>query len=92
MIPTPPPDPGHDPNAPTDYAPHVARGPFDYQPPTPHHTAVIQDVRAATKELYEHVLQAIPPSVERNIAIRKLEEFSMWANKAIVFDGERYLP
>jgi hypothetical protein len=34
----------------------------------------------------------VPQSAERTLAIRKLEEASMWANKAVVFDGERYLP
>jgi hypothetical protein len=66
--------------------------PFEYQSPSATQSVMIIEVREATKTLYETVLSAgVPNCDERTIAIRKLEEFSMWVNKAIVFDGERYL-
>lgn len=66
--------------------------PFEYQAPSPEHVEKISRVREATKALFEEVSNAsVPQCAERTLAIRKLEEFSMWINKAIVFDGERYL-
>lgn len=67
------------------------RGPFDYQQPTATQIRQIQVVRVGLKCAYDTILGMVPPSAERTLAIRKLEEAAMWANKAIVFDGERYL-
>ncbi len=64
--------------------------PFDYHAPTPEHVAAIQKVRTAAKVLYETLLKDVPGCAERTLAVRKLEECSMWANKAIVFDGTKY--
>jgi hypothetical protein len=68
----------------------VARHPFEYQPPTAAHIEQIARVRAATKALFAEV-EDMPHSAQWTLAIRRLEEFSMWINKAIVFDGEHYL-
>lgn len=59
--------------------------PFEYQKPTPEHVQQIETVRAALKAAYDTVLETLPPSRERSLAITKLEEASMWANKGIVF-------
>lgn len=66
--------------------------PFEYQKPTEDHVDLIAQVREAFKAAYGEILHSVPACAERTLAIRKLEEASMWANKAIVFDGERYLP
>lgn len=71
--------------------PAPKRHPFEYQQPTPVHVEHLQTVRQQFKDTYELLLVTVPPCAERTLAIRKLEEASMWANKAIVFDGERYL-
>lgn len=60
--------------------------PFDYQAPTPQMTDRIQVVRAVLKEVHDAILAHVPSSRERSLAITKLEECSMWANKAIVFE------
>lgn len=62
--------------------------PFDYQSPTPAQIQAIQCVRETLKVAYGVLLNHVPQSAERTLAIRKLEEASMWANKAIVFDGQ----
>lgn len=59
--------------------------PFEYQAPTPEQVQQIQVVREAAKNLYEVLTENVPSSRERSVAITKLEEVSMWANKAIVF-------
>ena len=60
--------------------------PFDYQKPTPEHVAQIETVRKALKDAHDVILATIPPSRERSLAVTKLEEASMWANKGIVFN------
>lgn len=60
--------------------------PFEYQAPTPEQTEAIKAVRATLKDAYEVILTRVPVSRERSLAITKLEECSMWANKAIVFE------
>lgn len=62
--------------------------PFVYRPPTPEQTERIQFVREALHIAHEALMDGIPPSRERSLAITKLEECSMWANKAIVFAPE----
>lgn len=90
--PIPPDDPSR-PDTPSDYptAPVTPLHPFEWRQPKPHQVNALIDLRDATKVLYEIALQLVPQCAERTLAIRKLEEFSMWANKAIVFDGQRYL-
>ena len=60
--------------------------PFEYQKPTEENVAKITEVREACKSLYE-VLQTLPKSRETSLALTKLEEVSMWANKSIVFNN-----
>lgn len=59
--------------------------PFEYQKPTPESTNAIITLRIAHARLHECLLWNIPDCRERSIAITKLEECSMWANKAVVF-------
>lgn len=61
--------------------------PFEYQKATEEQLAQIQETREACKSLYE-TLQKLPNSREKSLAITKLEECSMWANKGIVFQPE----
>jgi len=68
------------------------RHPFEYQAPTREHIRAIQVARDGMKVAFESLANAgVPECAEETLAIRKLEEASMWANKAIVFDGEPYL-
>jgi hypothetical protein len=59
--------------------------PFEYQRPTEQQVVRIERVRQACKELHATLIDSIEPCRERSLAVTKLEEVSMWANKAIVF-------
>lgn len=59
--------------------------PFEYQAPTPEGVKQITEVREGCKALHDTLL-TLAPSRERSVAITKLEEVSMWANKGIVFN------
>lgn len=59
--------------------------PFEYVAPTPASVERISIVRRACKELHDTLL-TLPPCRERSLAVTKLEEVSMWANKGIVFN------
>lgn len=65
----------------------MPKHPFEYQTPTPDQIVAISQVRESCKDLYE-LLQTLPNSRYRSVAITKLEEVSMWANKGIVFEEE----
>lgn len=69
----------------------MAKHPFEYQAPTPADVEAISAVREAFKVAYDTVVAKVPMCEERVLAMRALEQSSMWANKAIVFDGEPYL-
>lgn len=71
--------------------PQPKRHPFEYQAPTPEQILSLQTMRESFKNTYDLMLVAVPSSAERTLAIRSLEVASMWANKAIVFDGVKYL-
>lgn len=58
--------------------------PFEYHAPTPEQTDLIKSVRRECKLLYDTIIANVPESRERSLAITKLEEVSMWVNKAIV--------
>ena len=59
--------------------------PFEYQKPNEAAVQQIEAVREKCKELFD-LLNLLPASRERSLAITKLEEVSMWANKGIVFN------
>ena len=60
-----------------------ARGNFVYHQPTPEQVEQITVVREGCRELHA-LLECLPQNRETALAITKLEEVSMWANKAIV--------
>ena len=61
------------------------KNPFEYQKPTEEQIAKITEVREACNSLYQ-ILLSLPGSRETSLAITKLEEVSMWANKSVVFN------
>ena len=58
---------------------------FEHKKPNEEGVKVIQDTRDACKDLAVLLDRIVPESREKSLAITKLEEVSMWANKAIVF-------
>ena len=60
--------------------------PFVYQKPTEKSIMDITNIRDKCNELYDLLCTSVPQSREKSLAITKLEEVSMWANKAIVFN------
>ena len=59
--------------------------PFIYHKPTESQTAQIVEIRAGCETLYD-LLNTLTPSREREVAIERLEEVSMWANKSVVMN------
>lgn len=47
----------------------------------------IQDLNVAAKYLEYRINELCPKGRERKIALQRLEEVMMWANKAIAFEG-----
>lgn len=62
--------------------------PFSSPPPTDEQAYLIDRVAVRLDSLHGALLDFVPESAERTLAIRKLEECAMWANKAIVFAEE----
>ena len=60
------------------------QNPFEYVKPTEKSVEDIKKVREMYSDLNKMLLD-LNPSRERSVAITKLEEVSMWANKGIVF-------
>ena len=60
---------------------------FDHHNPTTDQVERIQLVRNACKHAASVLLLAAPSSVDRTVALRKLHEAMMTANKAIVLEG-----
>jgi len=56
---------------------------FIYHPPKEDQPERYKELRFRTLELAQRIEQLCPASRERSIAITKLEETIMWANKAI---------
>lgn len=69
----------------------MGTSPFAHITPTPEQSAAMQDVQGLANELYAMIVRTVPPSAERTLAMRALEDAVMWSNKAIVHDGGRYL-
>lgn len=64
------------------------KAPFDYHRPTDAQIVTIAELRKECKVLYELIQAKLPNSRERAVAITKLEEVSMWVNKAVISTGE----
>jgi flavorubredoxin len=62
--------------------------PFEYQQPSAAGVEKIEKIRQACKELHAVLIWTLPHCRERSLAITKLEEVSMWANKGVVFNEE----
>ncbi len=58
---------------------------FEYHAPSDAQLAALKTLRASCKAHYDLLIATLPPSRERSLAITKLEEVSMWENKACVF-------
>lgn len=65
--------------------------PFEYQAPTPKSIEDIKDLRLHCF-LLNSELEKIPNCREKSLAITKLEEVNMWANKAIVMTQIENVP
>ena len=65
----------------------MPKHPFDYHRPSEAQVQEISRVREGCKALHA-ILLDIPNCRERALAITKLEEVSMWANKGIIMLDE----
>jgi hypothetical protein len=66
----------------------VPPNPFEYQAPDESQVSLLISFRGDMRLLYEKLLKELPDSRYRSVAITKLEEVSMWTNKAIAFMKE----
>lgn len=62
--------------------------PFEYHRPDMDQVARIETIRAGCKAMYDLITRNCPSIAERTLALRKLEEVSMWANKSIVMEPD----
>ena len=60
--------------------------PFVYSRPSEKQLDVLNQLRAKCKDLNDLQMALLPPGRCRALAITKLEEVSMWQNKAAVFE------
>lgn len=56
---------------------------FTYHPPKDDQPERYVKIRAAAKDLARAILESCPSSAERTLAVRKVQEASMWANASI---------
>lgn len=63
--------------------------PFAYIPPTPAMQPCFEAVADSIAQAYETILEYVPASAERTLAIRDLQRARMWANCAISFEGRK---
>lgn len=64
--------------------------PFQLIKPGKELDANFDNLSVVFSQCYEWILQNCPPSAERTIAVRKLQESRMWANASLVFINSRY--
>jgi len=62
------------------------KNPFEYQKPDELQISRIETIREGCDDLMNELKRMGPATAMQTLALRKLEEFSMWANKYIVFD------
>jgi hypothetical protein len=60
---------------------------FTYRKPTDEEVAVMGSISDALKQVAKTIELALPPSAERTLALRKLQEGRMWTNAAVIFTG-----
>ena len=58
---------------------------FTYHKPTDREAQAMSDISDKAKEIALTCELALKPSAERTLALRKLQEFRMWINAAILF-------
>lgn len=58
--------------------------PFEYQKPTDDQAQTMLNVNELLRRSYDVIVEAVKPSAERTLAIRKLQEARMWVNVAIL--------
>jgi hypothetical protein len=63
------------------------KDPFVYQKASETQSAKIQEIMAAAQSM-SAVLMTLTPSRESSLAITKLEECAMWANKSVAFNSQ----
>lgn len=61
---------------------------FDYHPWTPEQTAAGTLVREALGAAFKAIVENVPPSPDRTVALRKVREARMDANSAIAHHGK----
>lgn len=59
---------------------------FEYNAPDAEQLERLKRTRSAIRDAYNVIMKELPPCRERSLAITKLEEASMWANKGVVFN------
>jgi hypothetical protein len=64
------------------------RDEYAYHQPTPEQLTVMERCRQAFSDLHDQIVQDLPDSRYRSLAITELEITAFWTNKAIVL-GER---
>jgi hypothetical protein len=52
--------------------------------PTPEEVEVIERIRERAKDVARLIIDKLPPSRERSLALTHLEDSTMWAVKAVV--------
>ena len=62
------------------------KDPFVYQKANEQQSAKIQEIMAAAQAM-NAILATLPVSRETSLAITKLEECAMWANKSVAFNS-----
>lgn len=60
---------------------------FTNRHPTPRQEEVLEEITAKMLDTFD-LLETLPESRFRSLAMTKLEECSMWAKKAVVFTME----
>lgn len=65
---------------------------FTYQPPTPEMGAKFEAVARACEAAARVIVEHVPSSADRTLAIQHLVDARMRANAAIALDGARLIP
>lgn len=65
---------------------------FMYHPPTEAQKEQYLKIRTWARFFAEAVLDCSPPSAERTLALRKVQEAVMWANAAIALNPSQEMP
>lgn len=75
-------------NRATEITDEEIRNVFDYHPWTEEQVAAGDRVRAALGAAFKAIIENVPPSPDRTVALRKIREARMDANSAITHGGK----